>query len=62
MPEPLVQGHCTLSFFGGGVERNSEESSMRGVFLLGSYFATQLVDNVENMLDYGEFLNVKHTV
>ena len=48
--EPLGQGHCTLScknyLFIYFLERKSEESSMHEVILLGSYFATQLVDNV----------------
>ena len=34
---------------------------MHGFSLMGSNFATQLVDNVEKMLDCGECLNVKHT-
>ena len=35
---------------------------MHVVFLFGSHIETQLVDNVKNMLDCGDFLNVKHTV
>ena len=35
---------------------------MHGVFLLGSHLATQIVEKVENILDYGECLNVRYTV
>ena len=60
VPEPPVQGHCTLSciFYFILIERKSEESPMHGVFLLRSHFSTQLVEHVENMLDFGDCLNV----
>ena len=55
VPEPLGHGHCTFSciifIYFVVLEINSEEYSMHGVFVLGSHFATQLVHNVENMLD-----------